>query len=217
MKYFRRFRSFIELGVIACSLGYIVLYIWRFQEFKRVNGLFKETNGYVYINLQLAIYVEDLLTFLLGFCCFFGTIKFVYLFRCNRRISLFIDTLKYAGKNLSSFALMFSIVFMSFLSLFYLLFVSKMSSCSSLLFTAQMLFEITLMKFDAHQLIEADSVLGPLCFSLFILLAVFVCFSMFVSIINDAFRCARENQTDGEDILSFMFQRFLYFMSKFVY
>ncbi|CAF2697487.1 unnamed protein product [Rotaria sp. Silwood2] len=100
LKYFHQFRSFIELGIIICSLGRIEVYIWRFQEFKRISRLFKETNGYDYINLQLVVYVNDLLTFFLGYCCFFGTIKFVYLFRFNQRISLFTETLRYARKEL---------------------------------------------------------------------------------------------------------------------
>ncbi|CAF3751894.1 unnamed protein product, partial [Rotaria sp. Silwood1] len=212
LNYFHQFRSFIELGIIICSLGSVGVYIWRFQEYKRISHLFKETNGYVYINLQLAVYVNDLLTFFLGYCCFFGMIKFVHLFRINQRISLFTETLRYARKELVSFSMMFSIVFMSFLSLFYLLFVSKMSSCSSLLSSAQMLFEMTLMKFDASELIEADAVIGPLCFSIFILLVVFVCLSMFISIINDSFRCARENQIQDQDILSFTLNQFLHWI-----
>ncbi|CAF4363194.1 unnamed protein product, partial [Adineta steineri] len=105
-------------------------------------------------------------------------IKFVELFRFNQRASLFAETLKSCAKELISFSIMFAIIFISFLSLFYLLFVSKLSSCSSLLTTAQMLFEMTLMKFDASEIIGADAFLGPFCFTLFILLVVFVCLSL---------------------------------------
>ena len=34
---------------------------------------FAETNGYVYINLQMSAYINDLLIDLIGFCCFFAT------------------------------------------------------------------------------------------------------------------------------------------------
>ncbi|CAF2697484.1 unnamed protein product [Rotaria sp. Silwood2] len=67
-----------------------------------------------------------------------------------------------------------------------------MSSCSSLLSSAQMLFEMTLMKFDASELIGADAVIGPLCFSIFILLVVFICLN--------------------QDILSFMLNQFLHWI-----
>ncbi|CAF3754960.1 unnamed protein product, partial [Adineta steineri] len=210
LKYFYQFWSLIQLGIIGCSVGSIGVYFWRFQEANRISQSFEQTNGYIYINLQRAVYVNDIVTFLLGYCCFFSMIKFVQLFRFNQRVSLFAETLKYCAKELISFPIMFAIVFMAFLSLFYLLFVSKLSSCSSLLTTAQMLFEMTLMKFDASQIMGADAFLGPFCFALFMFLVVFVCLSMFLSIINDSFRHAKDdNQKEHQIILSFMLKKFL--------
>ncbi|CAF3920401.1 unnamed protein product, partial [Adineta steineri] len=185
------------------------IYIWRYHQCERIGQLFKETNGYVYINLQFASYVNDILTILLGFSCFFGTIKAIKLLRFNQRLCLFIETLKYAKTDLIPFSMMFSIIFIAFLSLFYLLFSGKISSCSSLLDTARMLFEIILMKFDADELIEASSFLGPFCFSLFIILVIFICMSMFLSIMNDNFRLARENlDSHKQQIFSFMLKKF---------
>ncbi|CAF0788844.1 unnamed protein product [Adineta steineri] len=207
--YFRRFWSYIDVGIIACSWTIIGVYIWRFNECKRIGKLFNETNGYVYINLQLASYINNILIYLFGFCCFFGTIKFVRLCRYSQRLSLFIVTIQNARNELISFSLMFSIVYMAFVCLFYLLFVSKLESCSSLLASAQMLFEMTLMKFNSYEISEAASFLGPFCFSLFIFIVVFICMSMFLTIIADNFRCARKNiNNDKQEIFSFMLERF---------
>jgi hypothetical protein len=142
----------------------------------------------VYINLQLVVYINDILTYLLGFCCFLGTIKFVRFCRFSSRLSLFTETLKHASKDLLSFAIMFSIVFMAFLALFYLLFLSKISRCSSLFEAIKMLFEVISTKFSTSELIAVSPFLGPFCFSVFIILVVFVCMSMFLSIINHSFR-----------------------------
>ena len=68
-----------------------------------------------------------------------------------------------------------------------------------------------LLKFDGKELATAEPILGPICFSLFILLVVFVCMNMFVSIINDNFRLTRENRNDDQDIFSFMFKKIFYF------
>ena len=57
-------------------------------------------------------------------------------------------------------------------------------SCSSLLQTARMLFEMTLKKFDATELTDAAPFLGPFSFTLFMLVVVFICLSMFLSISN---------------------------------
>ncbi len=215
MKYFRQFWSYIDVGIIVCSWTSVGIYIWRYNESKRIGNLFKETNGYVYVNLQMAVYINNLLINLLSFCCFFGWIKFVRLCRFHRRILLFIRTLEHAGKELISFSLMFSIVFISFLCLFYFLFISKLSTCSSLFSTAVMLFEMILMQFDAYNLIDASSFLGPFCFGLFIFLVVFICLSMFIAIINESFRYVRDNMKhQDEQIFIFMFRKFRRWIGK---
>ena len=209
--YFRRIQSYIELSLIIFSWTSFGIYIWFYRESKRIGNLFQETSGYVYINFHLASYVNDLLTYMLGLCCFFGTIKLSFLCRFNSRLLFFNQTLHYASKSLISFSMMFSVIFFSFVCLFYFLFNSHLQSCSTLFQTSQMLFEMTLMKFDAHQLIDAAPFLGPLAFSLFILIVVFVCMSMFLSIIGDSFRQARDHRDGQKDekIFSLMIDKFL--------
>ena len=73
-----------------------------------------------------------------------------------------------------------------------------------------MLFEVTVMKFDTNELLNAHAILGPISFALFIVIVVFVCLSMFLSIIMDNFRRVRdENQNQNEEILSYILRRFL--------
>jgi hypothetical protein len=134
--------------------------------------------------------------------------RFLYLCRFNKRLSLFNQTLRYATKVLIKFSLMFSIVFLSFLCLFYLLFNSNIWSCSTLLQTAQMLFQMILLKFDASHYNDTATFLGPFCFTLFIILVVFIWLSIFISIINDSFCRARENPNDNEEIVLIMFTKF---------
>ena len=195
--------------MIVCSWTVVGVYVWRYQEAQRLSALFQQTKGYLYINLQLATYINELVTFLWGFCCFFGTIRFLRLCEYHPRLSLFTETLRYSTKELISFSLMFSIVLLAFLCLFYFLFISKISSCATLLSTAQMLFEMSLLKFNVNDLQGAAAFLGPFSFSLFIILVVFICLSMFLSIINANFRRARENITnDGDELWSFMWTKF---------
>ena len=192
LAYFQQFWSFIDLGIIGCSWAAVGLYVWRHQEIGRIGDLFRQTDGFVYVNVQPVVYIQNTLIYLLSFCCFFSTLKFLRLCQLDRRLSLFTDTVQHARRDLCSFLAMYSIVFMAFLALFYLLFSSKLASCANLLHTAQMLFEMTLLKFDTGELIGAAAFLGPFCFSLFIFVVVFVCLSMFVSIISDSFRAVRD-------------------------
>ncbi len=68
-------------------------------------------------------------------------------------------------------------------------------------------FAMMLMNFDAHELTDVAAFLSPFCFNLFILFVVFVCMSMFLSIISQSFRQARENISNDQKIYSFMFER----------
>jgi hypothetical protein len=192
------------------------IYIWRYHECLRISELFKQTNGYVYINLQLASYVNEFLRFLYGFCCFFGTIKLLRLCRFHQRIYLFIQVLQQSARELISFTIMFGIIFCAFICLFYLLFQSNIYSCSTVLQTSAMLFQMMLMNFDAQGLSDASAFLGPFCLSLFIFLVVFVCMCMFLSIIYSSFRRARENlhPKNDQEIYSFIFERFLRWTGK---
>ncbi len=84
-----------------------------------------------------------------------------------------------------------------------------MWSCSTLLHTAETLFQMMLIQFDVYELRQAASFLGPFYFSLFIFLVVFVCMSMFITIINDDFRVVKEksrmNVNKDQKILVIMF------------
>ncbi|UJR24498.1 hypothetical protein I4U23_005873 [Adineta vaga] len=162
LSYFSKFWSWINLGIIICSWSAVGIYIWRYNESKRIGNLFRKTNGYTYINLQFAIYLNDIFNFLLSFCCFFGTIKLIDMLRFQQRLSIFTNTLEHARKDLILFMFMFSIVFVAFIALFYQLFQAKIWSCSSLLRTSAMLFEMILLKFDVTDLYKADQFLGPI-------------------------------------------------------
>lgn len=216
--YFRHLWSYIEIGIIACSWGAVGVHIWRVQEHARIANLFRQTHGDVYLNFQLLAYINDLFSFFLAFCCFFGTLKFLRLCRYSFLLSTLSMTLNRAKRELFSFSIMFGLIFMAFLSLFYLQFISFIEECATLLGTAQMLFEILLLKFDATAIYGAAPVLGPLYFSLYVFFIVFVIINMFISIINDNFRQVQAHintvSQNDNDIFISMFKRIQQWLSK---
>lgn len=209
--YFFQFWSYIEVGIIACSWTGVGIHFWRRHEAARLANLFRISHGDRYINFQLFAYINDIFSFLLGFCCFFGTLKFLRLCRYNRRLSLLSDTLRRSRRELFSFSFMFAVIFIAFLVLFYLQFSSLVWSCSSLLHTAQMLFEMLILKFNTSDLTGAAPLLGPLYFTFFIIFVVFVCINMFVSIVNDNFRLVRADvhrvDEDNQDVFIYLFKK----------
>ena len=214
-KYARETWSWMNWGIIACSWTAVGVYASRYFEMARIADQFRRTHGFVYVNLQLATYMNDLYAFFVGFCCFFGSIKFVHLCRFSRRLSLLTDTLRQARKELLGFLLVFSIIAFAYLSLFHLLFAAKLSSCSNLLNTSRLLVETMLMLASLRDFYEADPWMGPLALALFIFLVVFVCTGMLLTIIGDSFRIVRDQaKAANDEMLAFMMQKFRHWLRK---
>ncbi|CAF1134495.1 unnamed protein product [Adineta ricciae] len=214
--YFCQFWSWVNLGIIFCSWTAAGIYIRRYKEAKRIGEMFRESNGYVFVDLQLAVHLNDLFNFLLSFCCFLGTIKLIDILRFYERLSIFTRTLNHIRRELFLFMLMFLMIFFSFICLFYQLFHSKIWSCSSLLRTSAMLFEKSLLKFDVKNFYTSNEILGRISFTLFIVFVVFICMNMFISIIVDSFRLIQHQvnfiSNENDEIFIYMKKKLSYWM-----
>ena len=190
-EYAYRLWSWIEWAFLSCSIAAICLHFVQYQQMQTVGELFARTKGYAFVDLHSLTVSNRLFNDFLSLAGFFSILRFFQFCHYHRRLSWFTRTLAKAAKELISFSLMFTVIFIAFLCLFYFLFVGQISTCATLFETSRMLFEMSLLKFDAHELTDAASVLGPITFTLFILVVVFVCLSMFLSIINESFRQSR--------------------------
>jgi polycystin 1L2 len=73
--YIKQFWSYINWAIIFCSWFGVVIHIFRQTEMKKMVNSLKDNKEKTGVNLQFFSYLDSLLTYLLGFCCFFGTIK----------------------------------------------------------------------------------------------------------------------------------------------
>ena len=94
--------TFVFLSISIFSWTRLAIYLWRDRQSQRISHLFRQTNGFTYINLQFASYVNDLLAYILSLCCFFGTIQLTHLCLFNQRLLLFSETRQNAGRALIS-------------------------------------------------------------------------------------------------------------------
>ncbi|CAF3678781.1 unnamed protein product [Rotaria sordida] len=190
--YMKQFWSYINWAIIICSWIGVAIHILRQTEVNKMGNSLKLTKGRRPINLQFFSYLDSVLTYLLSFCCFFGTIKILRLLRFNRRLSLFHLTLKKSMKQIIGFLLMFSLVFCAFNGLFYLLFHPYLKQYSTWLYTSLTCFEmISRHMSTVSDLKNVNPLLAGLSLFLFILIAVFLLSNMFISIIVDNFNLLR--------------------------
>lgn len=217
-RYFRLFWSYVQWGIIVSAWIAVSIYVWRQQELDRVGRLFREHHGYVHMNLEWATHVNDLLMLVLGFSCFFATVKLLRFSRYTQHLSLYGDVIKHASHKLVLCTILFLIIVFAFMNLFYFLFSSKLWSCASLLQTSEMVFEMILLKVDSVELLSLDGVLGPLCVSMFILFVVLVGMTMFISLIKQSLQVVRKrnglDENEDREMFAYMLDRCLRWIGK---
>ena len=199
--YLHSVQPLLEWSILGCSWAAVGIAVWRFRETSRLFSLFRQTHSYQYVSLQSAVYIEDVFNLLLGLCCFFAILKVARLCQFNARLSQMSTTLRYARSDLLNLIAMFFIVFLSFIILFYLLFTSRVWSCSTTANTAIMLCQILQRKLRPTDLRDADVFLGPYVVAVVLYCVVFIFYTMFLATICRAFRCVRQDsmQVPGDD------------------
>jgi hypothetical protein len=213
LKYFKQFWSYIEWLIIGFSWAAFAIYFYRLNEANNIKNIFYQTfssssaaafyeqYGYneslPFINLQLVSNWNDIMGFCLAFTTCLGTLKFMKILRFNRRISMLSLTLKRCFSKLIAFGALFLIVYMAFVQLMYLIFGEQTLGFSTILKSMETCFKIMLGRFQAQPLIEASSILGPIVYSFYNLVVVFVLLNIFFSIMTDSYKFVKLESNDG--------------------
>ena len=195
LAYFKRFWSYVEWMIVGFSWAAFAMYLYRIYEGDKISRLFKEYNSSSslgkLIRLQSMANWNESLAFCLGFCAALGTLKFLRLLRFNTRISIFVESMKQSMQELIGFLFLFMLMFMAFVQLLYLTLNEKTGGFSTVIKTMQSCFQVMLGKFEVDPIWQANFVLGPLFFSLYNIVVVFILLNIFLTIVNDTFARVR--------------------------
>ena len=207
-QYFCQFNNYLELIIIAFSWAAFSMYIYRlyssYDIYKSIQTQ-KVANGgglqSVFINLQYTINCDQLLSYFIGFCAAFGSLRFIKLLRFSKHIIVFLIAFKTSFKELISFGIvLFGIIWLSFVQAIYLIFNDQSNKFSSFLNTIATCFQIILGKFNSDTFFKTYSVLGPFIFIAYNICIVFIMVSPFITILIENYNLAREDQElDTED------------------
>jgi len=122
---------------------------------------------------------------------------FKYLNRVPR-MGVVFETLRNAMFDLFLFSIMFMVCMFGFAASFYVVFSAEVESCKTLADAFGTLFRVILGDFDYRAFSDANPVLAPFLFYLFILLVVMILINMFLAILADAYMEAKTNQSDED-------------------
>ena len=213
-----QFWTLIEWSIILLSWASFAIYIYKRNEAARVLSFFSSTAGYAYINLQQLNQLSQTLVTCLATCSLLSTLKLMKLLRFNGRIYLMALTLNKCLRELVNFSIIFSIYWLSFVQLLYLVFNGNVAGFSTILSSMQTSFLMLLQSPVIEQMPAANAFvygfnLSAIVYTAYSVLITLVMVNMLVSIINSSFNeqfC--EVVTNGDhvnvsDIVAYIAQR----------
>ena len=208
-EYFSEFWTWMEITQLSLSWAVVGLYFVRLGDYRAIKKQFNTKPDKFINHLHLAT-TDRVYGYIYAAVVFLMSVKFLRLFRFNRRMSLLGSVLRQSSKELCHFLIIWGIVFVAFAHFSYMIFSRELHKFHTFIGTSETLVSVMLGKFSYQNLERSNRVLGPLMFFLYSLSVVFTLMNMFVSIIIENFkRVKRDNdlQSNEYEIVDFMIEQ----------
>ena len=154
---------------------------------------------------------DELFGIILAVVVFLSTLKFIKMLKFNKRMGMLGDTIKVATKDLKTFSIIFFVYFMAFCMAFYVIFGKQLPSYGSFVGTMESLFAFALGDFEFYDLVDAERILGPFFFFLFVGVIYIGLMGMFLTIIYESFAAVKANtemRSNDYEIVDFIWGKF---------
>lgn len=211
-KYFKIFWNYIDLAIIATAICCILFNIFRNHVVNSDLSKLMSKRLEWFPNFEHLAYWQVVFDTSLGFLVFFAWVKLFKYLGFNRTMAQLSDTLNRCASDLFGFAVMFFVIFLAFAQLGYLLFGTQAKDFSTFPDSIFTLFRVILGDFNYSELQEANSVLGPLYFILYVFFIFFILINMFLAIINDTYSGVKADPAYSRNLhlVDYLKQRFKY-------
>ncbi|XP_071814843.1 polycystin family receptor for egg jelly-like isoform X3 [Apostichopus japonicus] len=209
--YFKSMWNILEVCTISLALLGLFCYVYQMILSRDLLVQYRDQPNQ-FLNFQYVSTWAEFHNWFVSGVLFIATLKFLRLLRFNRRLQLLALTFKGSGKEITAYTVVFGIVFMAYASAAYNLFQVGLWDFSTLVRTVESLFATIMGKFDFYEMNRYQPIFGPLFFFSFVMIMIFILMSMFLSIINAAFKKVRiDNEMEGNELemVNFIMSRFL--------
>jgi len=197
------FVTIFSICTFSCVFARVGAVMWAMKQYKQDPEVFV---SFAYLG-QLDYFVQAFI----GFVVMATNLEFLRLLRFNKKIGLLTATIRQSMKPLASFGLIFIVIFLSYVSLAFLLFNSQLQDYSNFGISVVSLTRMFLGQFDVPAYRSVAPVLGPMLFFTYMIAIQMVLINMFIGIICETFEEVRmdiEKQSNDHEIMSFMTNRF---------
>lgn len=196
--------------LIICEFAMGILYITRWWQVDK-NFLKLRYNPKDFVSFQYAGAADESLSLIMGLLVFLVTIRFLKLFRFNKRMSLLGSTIAACAKPLAAFLVNFMLVFLAYAILAFLAFSGDNENFKNFLTTFETQTSIILGDFDYRDIEATNRLLGPAYFFTFMYFSVFYLLNMFMAILNDSFadvKSSNDKQQNEYEMVEFILSKF---------
>ena len=191
--YFRNIWNWLSIVLIITSVTAVVLHIVGEQTTKNIIKELQK-NIYATASFHQAIHLLDIETVVLAVVIFLATVKLLSLLRFSKQIIFLSITVRFAGRCLASFSIIFIIIFLSFATCGMLAFGNTVDSYSSFLRVCVSQFEFLLGKAVPNfDMAKVDPFLAFLFSSLYICSMTIFFLNVFIAILNAALVEVKDN------------------------
>jgi len=192
LKYLKSFWNLLDLVVIIISLVCIGFSIYRTLVVRdTLDKLLSNPESFA--DFEFLSFWQVQFNSALAITVFFAWVKVFKYISFNKTMTQLSRTLGSCAKDLAGFAVMFFIIFLAFAQLGYLIFGTEVKDFSTFGNAVFTLLRIILGDFNFHELEEAERILGPIYFILYVFFVFFVLLNMFLAIINDTYSAVKED------------------------
>ncbi|KAK8779497.1 hypothetical protein V5799_019173 [Amblyomma americanum] len=213
--YFRSYWNLAELVALGLSYSAMFFYVSRMVVTRKILKTFERSHGNGYVKLQVVAAIDELFGYLMSFLIFICILKFTKLLRFNKRIGILYSTLAQCSRDLSSFFVVFWVVFFAFVQVFYILLGTKMAEFSTFVTAAETAFDMARGQFKFDDIAMASPVVGPFVFFVFALVTSVILLNIFVTLIISSFQSVKEDvekQCNDFEMVSYMGKKFKGFL-----
>ena len=151
----------------------------------------------LYTDLSPIIFQDNLVNDLQIFVCFAIVSKYIYMQGryANKDVAQFIRVFARASFEVGFFMIMFSITFLGFAFLGYLIYGSSLKSFSTVGYSLETLLRTMAGEIEYEAMSAVDPTWTPLFFSFYILFIILILVNVFIAILNTSFTSVRNEMS----------------------
>ncbi|CAF0819785.1 unnamed protein product, partial [Didymodactylos carnosus] len=209
--YFKKFWNLHGFITVAFSITAIGMYGTKKAITRLAIRSLRKTEMGEFVNFNAIATFDEVYSYIVGLITFFTMLKFLKLLRFNKRIGMLSATLRYARRDLNSFAFVFMIFILAYAQFGFALFGRSLRSFKSLFTSLTTCFRMMLGEINAEEMVSLSKLYGTFYFISFLILVFIALLGIFLTILNDSFAHIKHEMAKNKnknDMLDFMWSTF---------